>query len=310
MKLRKIILTSVMMLVFAYSSIAQTVAFLDINPDTKTLGNGGISSVAPASAFSLWNNSSATVLDKKKFDIGASYTMWQPDMADNKIYAIGAYTKISKFMAITAGFKQFAYNEIVGSDEAGAVKDSFTPKENSLGVGLAFKILPCLSVSADVNIYNSKIWEDYSASGAAFNIGATYKKNNITVALTANNLGSSASYADETDYKMPSSVKVGTSYDFSVGQGNSVVKPMAQFGLSLADESSVFGAVGAEYLYKNVVRAGVAYHYGDKAKYIPSHLSVGAGVSFYGISLNAAYLFAADNSAIGNTLSVGLSYGF
>jgi len=293
---------------FAYESSAQTVAFLDINPDTKTIGNGGISAVAPASAFSLWNNSSATVLYDAKVQVGASYTMWQPDMADNKILAVGGYGKIAKFMAITAGYKQFSYNSYETATAAGAIGESFTPKENSFGVGLAFRIMPKLSVSADVNMYSSELGKDYKASGVALNVGATYRYNSFTAALTAQNLGGEAGYTDDAKYKMPSSVKAGVSYGVAFGDGSSVVKPQAQLGFTLTDDSSVFGALGAEYSYKNRVSAGVAYHYGDDAKYIPSHISIGARVSLLGINLNAAYLIAGGDSAIRNSLSVSLSY--
>ncbi len=310
MRYIKLLASLVIIIATAYKSTAQSVAFLDINPDPKTMGNGGISAVAPASAFSLWNNSSATVLDDAKFQAGASYTMWQPDMADNKIFAVGAYGKITKFMAITAGFKQFSYNSYEVTNETGTMGDPFTPKESSFGFGLAFKVMPKLSVSADVNMYNSKLGDDFKASGVAFNIGATYKCNNFTAALTAQNLGGEASYTDEASYKMPSSVKAGASYGIAFGDGSSVVRPQAQIGFTITDDSSVFGALGAEYSFKECVMARVAYHYGDETKYIPSHLSIGAGVSFFGVNLNAAYLIAGGDSAIKNSLSISLSYRY
>lgn len=310
MRYIKLLASLVIIITTAYKSTAQSVTFLDINPDSKTMGNGGISAVAPASAFSLWNNSSATVLDDAKFQAGASYTMWQPDMADNKIFAVGAYGKITKFMAVTAGFKQFSYNSYEVANETGTMGDPFTPKENSFGLGLAFKVMPKLSVSADVNLYNSRIGDGYKASGAAFNIGATYMHKNFTAAITAQNLGGKVSYADDVNYKMPSSVKVGASYGFLFGNGCSAVKPQAQVGFTITDDSSVFGAIGAEYSYRNRVTASMAYHYGDETKYIPSHLSIGAGVSFFGVNINAAYLVAGGESAIKNTLSISLSYRY
>ena len=144
--------------------------------------------------------------------------------------------------------------------------DPFTPKESSFGFGLAFKVMPKLSVSADVNMYNSKLGDDFKASGVAFNIGATYKCNNFTAALTAQNLGGEASYTDEASYKMPSSVKAGASYGIAFGDGSSVVRPQAQIGFTITDDSSVFGALGAEYSFKECVMARVAYHYGDETK--------------------------------------------
>lgn len=308
MRYIKLLASLVIIIATSYKSTAQSVTFLDINPDPKAMGNGGISSVAPASAFSLWNNSSATVLNDAKFQAGASYTMWQPNMADNKIFAVGAYGKLTRFMAVTAGFKQFSYNSYDLTDETGTIAGSFTPKENSFGFGLAFKVMPKLSVSADANIYNSKLGDGYKASGAAFNIGATYIHNNFTAAITAQNLGSEASYTDRMSYKIPSSVKVGASYNIPFGNSGSVVKPQAQVGFTMTDNSSVFGAIGAEYSYKSRVTASMAYHYGDETKYIPSHLSIGAGVSFFGVNINAAYLVADGESAIKNTLSIALSY--
>lgn len=54
------------------------------------------------------------------------------------------------------------------------------------------------------------------------------------------------------------------------------------------------------------LRAG--YHYGTQDKGLPSFASAGLGVKFFGVELNAAYLFASD--AIGGTMTFGLGYSF
>ena len=43
---------------------------------------------------------------------------------------------------------------------------------------------------------------------------------------------------------------------------------------------------------------------------IPSYSSVGAGVKFFGISIDAAYLIGIGQSSLGNTMIFSLGYSF
>lgn len=52
------------------------------------------------------------------------------------------------------------------------------------------------------------------------------------------------------------------------------------------------------------------YHYGSNKNGLLSYASIGAGLSLYGITVDAAYLIAPARSAMHNTFMVGIGYRF
>lgn len=60
--------------------------------------------------------------------------------------------------------------------------------------------------------------------------------------------------------------------------------------------------------YKETVFFRAGYHYGDGEKALPSFASVGAGLSFFGISMDFSYLLASRN--LSGTMLFGLGYRF
>lgn len=285
---------------------SQTVQFLNINPDPAVTGLSGISAPAKANAFAFWNNTAATVFSESRMEAGVSYGQWQPNTSDNSSIAVGAFGRITDFLAVTASYRNFTHKSYTIMDENGIDKGKFTPEEYSAGAGLAFKILPILSVGANVNYVSSKIGVGEKADAVTFDICANAVLEDLSVGLTANNLGSKISYGEGVSYSLPSTVKLGAAYSLAINELHNVT-PMAQVG-SLTDDFSVFAEAGAEYSYKDFAFVRAGYHYGDEKKYIPSFFSLGLGVRFFGFGLNAAYQLGSSN--VNNSFLIALSWGF
>lgn len=285
---------------------SQTVQFVNINPDPTVTGLSGVSAPAKANAFAFWNNSAATVFSESKMEIGASYGQWQPNTSDNSTVAVGAFGRITDFLAVTAAYRNFTHKSYTIMDENGINKGKFTPEEYSAGVGLAFKILPILSAGANVNYLSSKIGVGEKADAVTFDICAKAVLEDLSVGLTASNLGSKISYNDGAKYSLPSTVKLGAAYSLAINDEHNVT-PMAQIG-SLIDDFNFFAEAGAEYSYKDFAFVRAGYHYGDEKKYIPSFFSLGLGVRFFGFGLNAAYQLGSSN--VNNSFLIALSWGF
>ena len=71
---------------------------------------------------------------------------------------------------------------------------------------------------------------------------------------------------------------------------------------------ALMAGLGLEYCIVDIVSVRAGYHYGDAAKALPSFASVGLGVKFAGVHLDAAFLLA--SKTLGNTLMIGLGYSF
>lgn len=293
-------------MLFTQKAQSQVIQFLNVNPDATAMGLSGISSPIKANAFAFWNNSAATVFSENRVEVGVSYGKWQPNTSDNSTIAVGAYGRITKFMAITAAYRNFTHNSYNIMDENGIDRGKYTPNEYSAGVGLAFKILPFLSAAANVNYISSKIGVNEKADATIFDLSAQMLLKDLSIGVTANNLGSKISYNSGTKYSLPSNVKLGAAYALAINDKN-IITPMAQVG-SLIDNFSLFAEGGAEYSYKNIAFARAAYHYGDEEKYMPSFISFGLGAKYCGFGLNVAYQMASSN--IKNSFLISLSWGF
>lgn len=69
-------------------------------------------------------------------------------------------------------------------------------------------------------------------------------------------------------------------------------------------------SVGAEYGFNSIAALRAGYHYGSNKNGLLSYASIGAGLSMFGITVDAAYLIASARSAMHNTFMVGIGYRF
>ncbi len=292
----------------------QTASFMDVNPDPIAMGMANANSVVYANAFSIWNNSANSVFSENKMDVAASYGIWQPSSSKNNVIAVAGYGKIAKFMAVTAGVKYFTHKPFQYTDNYSNVKGSYTPKELSAGIGLAFRILPILSASVNFNYILSDMANDNVTSGAkaanafAADAGLLLHLKHFNVALTASNIGTKINYGSTNSYSLPANLRLGAGTSYVFNKKHKLTANLQ--GGMLFSNSAFFGEIGAEYMFNDMVAIRAGYHYGDKNKYTPSYASVGLGAKFFGISLNAAYLLAGSSSPIGNSFNVSLGWGF
>lgn len=283
---------------------------LDVNPDPVALGMAGTGTVMQATPFSMWNNIAASALDDEKFQIGAVYSLWQPSSTANNTVAVAGYGRIAKFMTISAGIKYFGHTPYDITDgTTGLVTGSFTPIDLEAGIGLGFRILPILSLGANVSYVHSDIGGPQKGGAVSADFGALLDLKFMRIGVTVDNIGSKICYGGP-EYALPSNAKLGLGTIQKLGEKNELSVNL-EGGLTLA-ETSFFAGVAAQYVYNDFFRVSAGYHYGDATKqYFGSYASVGVGIKFVGISVNAAYLISADkDSALGNTFSIGLGYSF
>lgn len=137
---------------------AQTASFLDVNPDPVAMSMAGTGTVMEATPFAMWNNIAATALDDRTLQVGAAYSLWQPSYTSNHVAAVAGYGRVARFMTVSASVKYFSHKPYDVTDGVtGAVTGSFTPMDLQAGVGLGFRILPILSLGANVNYVYSDI---------------------------------------------------------------------------------------------------------------------------------------------------------
>jgi hypothetical protein len=285
----------------------QSVQFLNITPDARTISMGNTSVAMSANAFAIYNNTAATIF-RKGGAIAASYTMWQPKSSKNNLINLSGYSRVGEKIALAAGFRYFNYpsQEIINGE--GISAGSFSPKEYSISFGGAYLIAPSLSAAVNINYTSSSIGKESEGSAVSGDISLMYKINKISLGLSANNIGSKVDYG-YSKYNLPMRIRVGAGISELLANDEHNIAANIEAGY-LVEESSVFAGIGAEYNYNKMLFFRLGGYYGDKQKAMPPFASIGVGFNIKGVVLNGAYLLAGSDSPLKNTISISLGYEF
>lgn len=282
---------------------AQALPFVAAETDAAGLGQAGATLVETESiANASFSNAAVIPFSDQTFDVSAGYTLWQP-VSENIVNIGAAYNAGSKF-GVALGF-QYGIQPPYGMAGANAAAgDAFSPKSLHANVGLAWRFLPFLSLGANVGYATSSLAEGHSSGALAADVFAMAKFGGLKVTAGVANVGTTVKDAAGNEFCIPGSIAVGAGYSKVFGEKNGVDV--------LVDADYYFSgwmavAAGAAYTYDDLVSVRVGYRYGGESP-VPSYASVGAGVKFLGIKLDAAYLIS--SSPIGNTLAVSLGYTF
>ena len=293
----KKILISLFLLSASVLSFAQAVPFVQIPSDARALSLGGTGLVQSAGAYAWDNNMAVSALGEQTAAFGANYASWAPASSQMGLVNSGGYYRLGKLSLALGGryCLEQPYELVSGVSK---VLGTFTPKEFTLGAGVAYQIMDPLAVGVSLRYISSELAESARGSAVAADITATYSVGGLLAAVGVSNLGSKISYGGQGN-ALPTTAKAGVSYRL----GGLVAGVEADYLLS----GGLMAGAGVEYGFANLAFVRAGYHYGSGSA-LPSFLSLGAGVHFKGVRLDVSWLTASE--ALGNTLSLGLSYGF
>ncbi len=316
MKMCRYIAVGALLLGFALSAAGQTLPSLLVSSDCRSVSMGGASvgsgiageggaGVSGAGAFALENNVAAMSLDGSNLAAAAYFGIWQPKYASDKFIGVGATYRITGRLAVGLLFDYMIQPEYQAVSSSGSdVRDGlFSPKEMNVGAGVSFAILEYLSVGASLKVANSSLAPEMSSTVFGADVGVYFNRNGISAGISVNNLGNNVKYGEKS-YPQPMIAKAGAGYSASFGISSLSVSAEADYLLS----GTFMAGAGVEYGIKDMAFIRAGYHYGDRAKAVPSYASVGLGLSFFGVSVNASYIFASE--ILRNSFGVSLGYSF
>lgn len=265
------------------------------DPVSAGLGFAGAASVNTP-AWSAFNSPAAMSLSDKKLDVAASFQNWAPDGVKSTNIAAGASFKIAKF-GIAAGFAR-------NGGEKYDIAGTFTPSDLQAGAALSYAITDWLSAGVNAKFFSSELSDDDKFTGFGADVQAQAVFGDFRAALGVTNVGSSMKSASGEKFSVPSSVLAAGDWRGEFGKNG--IEAMVD--LNYYFSGSFTAAAGVQYDFRDMVFVRAGYHYGAKDAFLPSFATVGAGVKFFGVSVNAAYLLG--NDVLKNTLTVGLGYSF
>ena len=285
--MRKLYISVLAAMVFAAGAGAQDASSLYISSDPVRMGTAGIS-FFQASAFAADGNSAAMSLSEAKASFGASYGSWAPDASAGTIIGAGGFYRAGKLGIGLFGRKISDSEEMILTNENSVVTGTFKPSDMVIGLGVSYSLGDALSVGVSAKYLSSSLSPDDKASSVCADLGVNYVSGPLKAGAGIGNVAASTQLRAGASYEIAGlTPAVELTYNTDGG-----------LGVSAAAQYDIAGYVS--------LRAG--YHFASGEAMPPSFASLGLGLHFAGISLNAAYLLASDT--IGGSFLAGLSYSF
>lgn len=278
---------------------AQTAPSLLIGSDAAAQATGGTAFPRAAGAFSADNNAAAMSLADNTFDVAFTYGNWAPKSAPRTLLGLGSFYKLGDRLALGLSGRMDLQHPYETVDAAGKPMGSFSPRDIVAGVGVSYALAEGFSLGLTARVISSSLAEDSRATAFGADISAMYATQAFRAAVGVCNLGTSLNYG-EARYAQPGLVRAGAAY--------SVAGFTASAEADYLFSGALMAGLGVEYTIAEIVSLRGGFHYGDAAKAIPTYASLGLGVQFAGVHLDAAFLLA--SKTLGNSLMIGLGYAF
>ena len=302
--MKKIFITTFMAAAFAISSGMTANA-----QETVAMQFSAIPTGASHAAKAGIEFTESTLLTGKTLDVSAGYMSYSPSYAPSTFMNVDAEYCLNEKISVSLDAVYGMGKEFDIYNASGLKSGTHKPSQMMVGVGAGYKFLDFLSAKVNLKYMTDKLAPEasYGAFGADVAVDGVFQVSSNGKAVAefgVFSFGSKVTSASGAKFGIPSSVRLAGGYIHDFNEKNSVsVLAQADYYLHKA-----FGAaVAAEAMIADIVSVRAGYNVGAK-HVMPSFASVGAGVHFAGIKIDAAYLIGA--SPIANTLAVSLGYSF
>lgn len=306
MKMKRIIFLNIFLAFATVSVSAQSFPSLLVGSDAAGFSIGSATVAGAPGAYSLENNVAGMSFINGRMSAGASFGMWQPSYGNDKVIGASAAVKATKRLAFGAAFKYFAQPsyEITTDSGTASREGSFRPSEFNVTVGGSFAVTSYLSVGLAARMLHSSLATNVSANVFGADLGIYFRMKGLSAGLSVNNLGTKAKF-ENNSYVQPMMAKLGVGYTRAFDKH--ALSATAETDILFA--GAVMAGAGIEYSFRDLLFVRGGYHYGAPHKaVVPSYGSAGLGVKFFGISLDAAYLFGSE--ILKNSFCLSLGYEF
>ena len=263
-------------------------------------GAGSVSGACDA--WASFDNAALSAFGDKTLDAAVSYSSWAP--SSGNLFAGGVNYRLGSKIGITAGAYYGLGKEYDIYSNEGVKKGTFTPTQMQFNLGMGYKLLPWLSLGANVHAATETLAEAASYKAFSGDIFLMGHMDSFKFAAGVVSLGTPVKSSTGASYNLPSSLKLAGGYEDSFGGIScAVYTDLDYFFLA----SGFSASVGAELGWDEIASLRAGYHFASKNTPVPSYFSAGLGGSLLGFSLDAAVLLGGQLSG---TVLVTLGYGF
>ncbi len=317
--MKKIILT-LLTLIVALSVSAQD--FVTINPNARTAAMGDATTAATADAYSIYANAAAPLFEYQTAQVGYTYTPWQPSKTKGSdLMALAGYVKLGQRHSLAIGGRMFREPKLsaegdypfIPTDPNGKPIKLELSRPNGKSIELAYGLKVCdrvaLALTAHYLHYANGLGDKYSAINfdlalysqmpLKFREGA-----NVNIGVRLSNAGFSVS---KDGFRQPLTAKIGASIYVPFSDSHSLLgtADLGYLTTAATAKQGFMANLGVEYSLMQLLkfRAGYAHNIYDYA-------TMGIGVRFMHVQIDASYWAAGANCPWRNTFRIGVGLEF
>lgn len=295
-----------------FATYAWAQELYDHTPNARTAAMGGASVANQADAFAAFGNAASVAMEYKTVQVAFAYTDFAGEVyRKNRMLSGGGYVRFAQRHALVVGLQFNMEPRIEALDRR--------PGAQRFDLGYGYRVSDRVAVAATARYRRTygHLFDDNNYNGGGADL-AVYSQLPLSfmegakVSLGAK-LAFDAPVCPEYDrYSIAPSVGAGLSLPFTDGHKLDVTAEL-RYGASSRED--IFSAkIGAEYSLMRLlyVRAG-----GNVSRLMYENLgstigygTIGAGVRFFHLQFDVAYLFGKRNTPLNNAvqLSVGLDF--
>ena len=263
-------------------------------------GAGSVSGACDA--WASFDNAALSAFGGNTRRAAVSYRSRPP--ASGNLLAGGLPYRLGSKIGITAGAYYGLGKEYDIYSNEGVKKGTFTPTQMQFNLGMGYKLLPWLSLGANVHAATETLAEGASYKAFSGDLFLMGHMDSFKFAAGVVSVGTPVKSSTGASYNLPSSLKLAGGYEDSFGGIScAVYTDLDYFFLA----SGFSASVGAELGWDEIASLRAGYHFASKNTPVPSYFSAGLGGSLLGFSLDAAVLLGGQLSG---TVLVTLGYGF
>lgn len=304
------------LLLLGASVCGQSLSYLGISPDARAASMGEIGLSTSPDAWSLYWNGAKSVQAENRAAIAYGFMPRTNDlMKESRLHAVGAYYKLNDKNAILAGFRYSTSGEF----DVGTF--SCKPYDFTIEAGYSRSLIQNLSagITARYLYSNLDVGENEDAHGVAFDVSLFYRKEvtlgkqnavwNSGVAFT--DFGPQISYGD-SKYALPSTLQLGSSLTLPFHAKHIVTCALeGSYRLAPSEMKEYFLALGAEYNLFSHFELRAGYHFGDVKHGGGDYLSLGGGVNYRFVQVQAAWqTLSRGSEALNNLLRISIGFNW
>jgi hypothetical protein len=318
------------------------VPFLRISPDARSGGMGDAGIAISPDANSVFYNQAKLPFAQKKSGVGATYTPWLKEVADNMYLAtLTGYHQLDDMQTVSASLRYFNAGDVTMVDYGGNKLQTVRPREmafdlgysrklsDKIGLGAAVRYISSKLATGSINGINYKAGHAVAADLSLFYNGADDKSRGWTAGVSLSNLGSKIGYTNDANSKdfLPANFGIGAAYTEVWNDDNKMTfalqvdkllvpkTPLSQEEMpAYRDKSVVAGwfdsfdnnalqlAFGTEYIFKDQLYLRLGYNSKSYSYGNWQYVTAGAGVRFNMAMVNFSYLVPTGDKVNRNPL--------